>query len=167
MYKYIIIIIKLHRLHWFPWLSVTIHPHYPLLPAGLPNYFLCSCRVVLGKFLPVGQHWHNHVKVFIGVSDLWVYPCFSRNVLLYLDGFRDGRLVALQLLFHGELLPGYLFNIARSVLVQFLSSFSLMRFIRFHVLCLYINITTASKICIYIYCCDADKRKTRGTRKVW
>ena len=47
-------------------LTLTICPHHPLLPAGLPDYTLRPYRAFVGKFLLVGQHCHINEKESIG-----------------------------------------------------------------------------------------------------
>ena len=60
-------------------LSLSIRPYHPSLPAGVPNFILCPCRGVVGKFLLVYNHWHDHVKGFIEKRYLWVSPCFYQQ----------------------------------------------------------------------------------------
>ena len=55
------------------------------------------------------------------------------SCLSYLDGFRDGRQVAEQLLLYGMLLPGFVHNIACNILVQFPSSFFSIDLVSIHV----------------------------------
>ena len=43
-------------------LSLSVHPYHPSLPEDLPNFILRPHRLVVGKFLLVGQHGHDHVK---------------------------------------------------------------------------------------------------------
>ena len=69
-------------------------------------YILCPYRAVVDKFFLVGQHWGSlceelHRRKLLLRSSL-LLQCLS-----YLDGFRDGNLVAVQLLIGGMLLPGF------------------------------------------------------------
>ena len=72
---------------------------------------------------------------------------FSSSVRLscssYFDGFREVRLMTVQVLFCGMLLPVF-FNIARSILVQILSSFFSIRLISVHVVYIYSRIDTTA-----------------------
>ena len=75
----IIIIIKSRYFYEFPRQSLLISLYHPLLPAGPPDYILYPYRVVVGKFLMIGQRWHVHVKGSIGERHLRVRPCFSNK----------------------------------------------------------------------------------------
>ena len=61
-------------------LTFAIHPNHPSLPAGFPNYILCSYRPVGDKFLLVGQHLYVCVKGSVREHHLWVRPYFSSSV---------------------------------------------------------------------------------------
>ena len=65
------------------------------------------------------------------------------SCLSYLDGFRDGRSVAVQLLFCGILLPGFVY-IAHSILMQYPSSFYSIRSVSVHVVHPYSRIDTTA-----------------------
>ena len=60
--------------------TLSIHPYYPSLPAGLPNYTLCPHRANVNKFLLVGQHWHVHELGSTEERHSWVGLCFSGSV---------------------------------------------------------------------------------------
>ena len=125
VYIYIYIIIKSHCKHWFPWLSFSIHPHHPSLPAGLLNYIPYPGKAAVGRILLVGQHWHGHIKRSIGECHLWVRPWFSSRpaclVRLTWIVLELGSKWLYSCDFVGCcFLDG--FNIARRILVQFLSS---------------------------------------------
>ena len=142
------IFIKSHWLHRFPWLSLAIHPYHLLLPAGLPDNILCPYRAVVSKFWLVIQHWHIHVKGFIGESYLWVHPFFSSSVLHMLfvlfGWFLDiGDRWPYNCCFMRCCFQD-LFNIAHGILVQFLSSFFSIRFVSIHVVHPYSRIDTTT-----------------------
>ena len=104
---YIYIYIYHHQVELLAWisltlsLSLTIYPYYSFLLPGLLDYILCLYRAVVGKLLLVSQYWHVHVK---GSLENITYK-FVFASLAYLDGFRDRRLVTIQLC--GMLLPGF------------------------------------------------------------
>ena len=52
---------------------------FPSLPAGLPDYILCTLIVVVGKFLLVSQPWYVHMNRSIEECHLWVCPCLSNK----------------------------------------------------------------------------------------
>ena len=100
-----IIIIKSHCWHGFPWLFLVNRLYYLSHSTGLLVYILCPLRALVGMFFLVVQHGHIHVKGSIGERHWWFRSCFSSvHCPSYLDGFRDRRLVAVQLLFRGMLL---------------------------------------------------------------
>ena len=91
-------------------LSLSILLYHPSLPTGLLDYILCPNRAVVDRFQLVVKLLHVRVKGSIGERCLWVRSYFSSNVphvLSYLDGFRDGKYVAVQLQLRGMLLPGF------------------------------------------------------------
>ena len=80
--------------------------------AGPLDYSLCPYRAVVGMLFLVDQHWHVHVKgvyrrTLLIILSLLLLQCPACLVRLFLDGFRDRGLVAVQLLFRGMLLPGF------------------------------------------------------------
>ena len=90
------------QLHGFPLLSFTICLYCPLHSAGLLDYILCPYIAVVDKFQLVGQHPLVRVMKFIGKRFALTPPTVSfMSCLSYLDGFRDVREVAVQLLFCG------------------------------------------------------------------
>ena len=109
-------------------LSLVICLYHSSLPTCLQDYILYPYRAVVDKFLLVVQHLDVRVKESIGdvaYEFVLIFPAESHiSCSSYLDGFWDGRWVAVQLLFGGMLLPGFV-DIARSILVQFPSYFFL------------------------------------------
>ena len=112
-------------LHEFPLLYFTTCFYYLPLPADLLVYVQCPYWPVVDKFLLDSQN--VRVKGSIGELHLLVCPYFSRSVSLscssYLDGFRDWRLVAVQLLFCRMLLLGFVEFLCNSHLDFFLYTF--------------------------------------------
>ena len=107
-------------------LSLSFHPYYPSLP-GLPDDVLCPYRAIVGKFFLISQDRHVHMKGYNGEHYLWVRLCFSSSVLhilfdlfLWFYGWRGKW--PYSCCFGGCCFQD-LFNIARSILVQSLSSF--------------------------------------------
>ena len=101
-------------------LSLFVRPYPPSLPVGLLNYTLCSHTAFVGKFLLVGQHWHVHVKRSIEERSLWVRSCISSSVFICMVLEMVGKW-PYSSCFVGCYFQD-LFNIARSILVQFQSS---------------------------------------------
>ena len=93
---------------------------------------------ILARLCEKGNITYECILASLAMSHI---PCSS-----YLDGFRDGRLVAVLLLFRGCYFQG-LFSIACINLVQFPSSFFSMRFVSVHVvhLCSSTDTTAAWK----------------------
>ena len=120
-----------HHVMLLTWisLSLTICLYHPLLLAGPPLYILCPYRAFVDKFLFVSQHFmsvwrgplENITDEFVLTTPVMSYMSGS----YYLDAFRDGWLVAVEL--------QDLFSIAHSILTLFLFSFFLIRFVRVHV----------------------------------
>ena len=121
-------------------LSLFICSYRPLLLASLPKYILCPYRAVVDKFLLAIP-----VKCCIGERHLWVCPA----------GLVHFIWMALEM---GDQWPYSccfmkccyqdLYNIARRILAQFLSSFCSICLVSFHVVYLYssIDTTTAWKL---------------------
>ena len=107
--------------------------YHTSLLTGLLDYILCPYRAVVGKFLWVGQHWYVSVKESKGQRHLWVRPCFSGSVLVSFiwTVLEMGSRWPYSYCFVGSYFQA-LFKIARSILVQFLSSFFSIRLISVH-----------------------------------
>ena len=122
--------------HRFLWLTLSIRPYHPSLLAGFQTTSCVQHRAVVGKFLLVGQHEHYHVKGSIGEGHrlsllLWQCPaCFVHLTWMVLEmgGKWPYRCCFLGCCFQD------LFNTARSILVQFLSSVFSMRSVSVHVM---------------------------------
>ena len=116
---------------------ISLTPSHPSSPEILPNYFLCLYKADVNKFLLVGQRWYVHVKGSTKERHIWVRPCFSSSVphiLIILLGcyfFEIGGKWLYSCCFVGCCFQD-LFKIARSILMQFPSSFFLYAF-RVHV----------------------------------
>ena len=94
---------------------------------------LCPGMAVVGKFLLVDQYWHNHVKGSVEERCLWDRPCFSSSiphVLFVLIGWFYGWEVSGHpVVTSWGVASGFFFNIVRSFLVPFPSSFFFMCFV--------------------------------------
>ena len=77
-YIYIIIIVKSHSWHGFPWLSLTNYPYRPLLLAGLLVDILSPYRAVVGMFFLVVQHWYDQEDSSPCLCLAYVVDTFSR-----------------------------------------------------------------------------------------
>ena len=129
-------------------LSLAILFYYPSLAADLLDYILCLYRVVVEKFLLVGQYLHVHVKG--SIRDRLYFSFSLLNVLFVLFGcFWDGSCC------FGRCCVQDLFNIARSILVQFPSDFFSIHFVRVHVVHPYgwTDTTAAWYTYLYRYLC--------------
>ena len=97
----IIIIIKLTLSHLIP----IIHRSWKVFWAAF------WVRAHVSKSLLVSVHWHVYVQESMKNVCRWEIPCFSTSALhvcsSYLIGFWNGRQVAVQLLFCGVLLLGF------------------------------------------------------------
>ena len=105
----------------------------------------------------VGQDRYVHVKWSIEECRLWVWPCFSSNVLHFLfvffGWFERWEVSVSTIVFFLGCCFQDLFSIARSILVQFLSSFFSISFVSVHVVHPYSNIDTTAawkKFCFYL-----------------
>ena len=156
----------------FPWLSLAICTYHPLFQAGLLDYILCPNRAVVGKFLLVSHHSHVHVKGSIGKHHLWVHHCFSSNVPSFVHliwiVLEIGGWWPYNCCFAGCCFQD-LFNIACSILVQFLSSFFSIHLARIHVVHPYSrnDITTAWKKLHFIKAVHAFARHIDITFSRW
>ena len=125
-------------------LCLAICPYHLSLPVGLLDYILCPYKAVVGKFLLVVQHCHVYVQgPWENVTYDFVLASSAVFRMSYLDGFSDRR--------HNCCLMGCcfqdLFNIARSILVQFSSSVFSKGFLSVHMAhsCSRIDTTAAWK----------------------
>ena len=144
----ILIIIKSRWLHEFPCLSLSTCLNHPSLTAGLPNCIQCSHSAYIslcwsantGMSMCRGP-WENVNHEFVLVSPAVLHM----SCLSYLEGFRDGRYVAIQLLFHGMLLPGFV-KIKDSILLWFQSVFFFRYFSKTQVVQPYSSSETATLV---------------------
>ena len=132
--------------HIFPWLSLTIRPYHLSLPVGLLNYTLCSYWVVVDKFLLVVEYLHNRRRTSRMSSSLLFQQCPRCLVHLVWMILEMGGRWPYNWCFVGCCFQD-LFNIARSILVQFPSNFFSIHLISVHLVHPYsrIDMTAARK----------------------
>ena len=154
-------------------LSLPIRPDHPSLPVGLSDYILYLRRGVVGMLLLVCHHWR--------ISLLGVYrrtPLMSSFLLpqQYLTCLVHLIWMVLEM---GGKCPYHcyfvgccfqkMFNIARSILVKFLSSFSSIHFVSAHMVYPYssIDTTTSRKKFRFILSIRSDLTKLKHYYIVW
>ena len=95
------------------WVSLALFYHLSLSSIAYGSSFRLHpvFRAVVDRFQQVAQHLLVRVKSFTGVHRFWVRPYFSSRSRMSsfsnLEGFRDGRLVAIQQQICGLLPPGF------------------------------------------------------------
>ena len=108
-----IIIILLCHQHGYPWPSLATPPNCSSLLAGPQGFIPYPHRAAVRRLELVSLLLLGHVRGSIE-HHLWASLRFSSSVLhvwfVYFDSFRDGRLVAIQLLLCGVLPPGLVQN---------------------------------------------------------
>ena len=107
-----------------PSLSLAILLFHPSPPAGLLDNIQCPYRAIVDKFLLVVKHMHILVKGSIGERRIWGPPYFNSAcpVCLIWMVLEMGDIWPYSCCFVGWCFQD-LFNIVRSILVQFPSSF--------------------------------------------
>ena len=93
-------------------ISLTLFLHLSLssiAPGRSSKLLSVSAENGSNKFLQIDQHWYVHVwrsieERHLALISLAVSFTFCSS---YLDGFWDGKKEAVQLLFRGVLLPGF------------------------------------------------------------
>ena len=108
------------RYHGFLWLSLAVYLYSPLKLEGPLDYILCptesSCRSSWSFIwrVPRENIAYELILTSLAISSM---SCSSD-----LNGFRDGRSVAIQLLFCGMLLSGFVYSSQRSQLPGFIQT---------------------------------------------
>ena len=96
--------------HGYPWTSLATPSYSPLLPVGLQKYIPNQHKAAVCRFELVVLSLLVHIKgpqEYITYELVPTSPIVSRmSGLSNLDNFRDGSLVAVQLLVCGGLPPG-------------------------------------------------------------
>ena len=132
------------------------HLFNPSFLAGLLDNIQCPYRAVVNKFLLVVLHMRVCVKGSAEKRHLWVRPYFSNSpawlVHLIWMGFEMGGRRPYGWCFVGCCFQ-YLFNIARSILVQLPSSFFAIRLVSVQVVhpLSSMDMTAAWKKCFLFY----------------
>ena len=137
-----------HQVVLLAWISLilTIRFYHPSFPAGPLDYIPSPYRAVVDKFLLVSQDLHVSVKESIRERHLWVSPYFSSNVphvRLTWIVFEVGDSRLYSCCFVGCCFQD-LFNMTRSILGQFPSSFFCIHLVSVYVVHPYSRIDTTA-----------------------